>query len=179
MKISVNKLLVQSGGKKIIQEIFDNIVKFTGRSNIRKKLLDVIDEVVEDTLNDVALPVIRQNLVDNESKFSGDLYENLDFVIAEPGRVVLEAGPASGYAALVERGSEPRSISDTEFHKLIDWVIFKKNVDADAAISIAGRVAITIETHGNIEHPYIQPAMEATLPTLKSMVTRRLKQELS
>ncbi len=171
-KLSVNKLLQNQ--RPLIKEMFDAITQQVGTARMRKALVAEIDEIVTESLNDVLLPAIKHNIVENRSVFTSALYNYLIFTSDGPGRVVLDTGPAKDYAGILEKGSQPREIGSRETDNIIRWVIYKKGVDEDTGKSIATHIINRIETQGNIAHPYIEPAVELMMPVVKDVVKQRL-----
>jgi len=171
-KLSTNKLL--QSNKKYLKELFDSITTQVGRTNIRVALVREIDEVVEESLNDIVLPAIQRNLVSNNSIFTSTLHNSLKFSSDGPGRVVLDAGPAQHYALILERGSKPRQIDPREEGNIIRWVIYKRRVDEETGKAVAQHVIRRIEKKGNVPHPYIEPALQLMMPVVQDIVKQRL-----
>jgi hypothetical protein len=175
-RVSVNKKL--QSNKRFLKELFDAIILQVGTTRIKKVLTDQIDTIVNESLNDILLPAIRQNLVNNKSMFTTTLYNYLQFTTDGPGRVVLDAGPADSYASILEKGSQPRQVDSAEADRIIRWVIFKRHVTAEQGIEAAQHVVSKIEKTGNNPHPYIEPAMELMMPIVKDAVQHRLSEVL-
>ena len=175
-KLRVNKTLRSSRG--FLVELFDEITGQVGRRNIRKSLVANIDQIVIETLNDVVLPAMRENLEKNKSNYTNTLTNSLEFISDQPGRVVLSAGAAESYARILERGTAPRIVDQEEAGRIFDWVVIKKKVTPDKAVTAAGFVIKHIQEKGNTPHEYIKPAIEQTMPTVQEIVRVRLAEVL-
>lgn len=172
--------------KPFLRRLFDAAttqVLDSGLQNFKGAMFKEVDKVLVESLNDVLLPAIRQNLITNKSMFTGTLYSALNFANPESGRVVLE-GPDKGsgsrdYARILESGGPrgrrvPRPIGGAEASNIVRWIIFKRNITPEKATAAAGHVIRKIEREGSKPHPYIQPAVDLMMPAVKDLVHQRL-----
>ncbi len=179
-RVSVSKNLTNH--KKFLKDLFDAItvqaLVQTGLVHFKKAMHDEIDTIIIETLNSTLLPAIRQNLINNKSIFTSTLYNSLHFSSTKPGQVVLEASKSTGnreYAVILERGSKPRTVDQAETDNIVRWVLFKRKVSEERAISAANMVVRKIQKTGNVPHPYIEPALQLMMPIIKQVVAERLR----
>lgn len=129
----------------------------------------------------ILVPAIKKQIRENRSVFRGQLISRITSAAAPPlnGNPSIRVGAIGvKYSLIVERGSKPRKVDGREFKKLIDYARkkmgFRKNVPkrrvrrggqltkfSVSAEDVARSIKKTIETRGNVAHPYIMPAFNA------------------
>ena len=172
MRINISNIF--RGSKNFARKIFNYI--FQG-GDITDELQQVIDTKLLDVVTDIMLPAIKQKLVENESVFTGALYNGLFFSQAEPGKVALNVTPNVNYARILESGSNPRGVDNDEGERIVRWVVHKIGTEDNSKL-IAAAVIAKIEGKGNDPHPFIMPAVAETIESVKSAFGKEISIEL-
>ena len=171
-KVSVNKVLVSS--KKFLRQVYNVLEGQTPLINFSYDLRKEVDNELVSLLNDLVIPVMQENLDINKSRFTDTLYGGIEFVAVEPGRVVLDAKEANDYIQFIEKGSKPRYIDSEEAANILQWVMFK-DIPGDP-VSNAEHVIEKLTNEGNTPHPFIEPAMDKMIETVKDTMDNKMRE---
>lgn len=137
---------------------------------LTKETTEVFSEVAEELL----LPALRDKLEENESVFTGTLRDSLRVYATEK---TVQIVSDTGYARLLEKGSDGRVVTDAEYEKMPEWVLHKKLVrpgDTDTAQLVADRIVDQIQEQGTEPHPFVAPVIEELRPVLEERAQRKL-----
>jgi len=134
---------------------------------LKQRTLQRATDAIISSIEAILIPAIQANLVTNKSVFTTALHDSFSTRVREQGTVSLIS--SAPYALTVEFGSGPRNIDNNEFQNIVEWAEFK--FPKQNPQEVANNVTNAIQAKGNIEHPYIKPAIEGTEDILLKHVT--------
>lgn len=137
---------------------------------LTKETTEVFSEIAEEIL----LPALWAKLEENGSVFTGNLKDSLRVYATEK---TVQIVSDSGYAKILEKGSEARVITDAEYSKMPAWVIHKGLVDAsdmDTVHLVADRIVDKIQDEGSDPHPFVAPVLDEYRSVLEERAKRKL-----
>jgi len=154
----------------------------TGKSSspeeVKKEIEHHFSEAVIDVVNKMFIPLVQQNIVDGDHRFtnypSGHAINNIYATADGKGKVTVGIRDAP-YFGRVEFGTDPRSVDSAEFIRLMDWVVAKdtKGIVRDP-FAVAQAVQRKIETKGNTEYAPFSDALDAVSDDMNKEILKEV-----
>lgn len=161
---------------------FDTNAVEKGLANLLIRHKPVIGELLVETMNDILVPRIQKEIVDNNSIVSGKLKDKVKAVLIKSttkrkSNVVRVVVSPQGvpYAADVEFGTKPGR--NVPISKMKQFVAKKLNISGAERTRVAWAIKNSIKRKGTKPHPYMAPALKKAIPKLKTELPRRFKQQ--
>ena len=128
---------------------------------------------------EVLVEAARQHLEDNESVFTGDLYDSIGVraVPAPYGSVSVEVATEDiDYAMAVETGKPPRL---EDYERMYAWAQHKQIIPSSGTYGqMINRMIAVIAKRGSKPHPFMQPAWEEGRGIAADVFYKKMRQQV-